>query len=127
MLCGQYAHPELQSCQTQGKDIEEGLAGPKADPKERAKLLKEKYDWDPNEAQKIWSWGPETDGANVVVDKTQGVQYLLEIKEHVASAFQWITKEGPLAEEQIQSSRALLHCIVAFIVCTVVYCMKRSV
>merc|ERR1719178_170083 len=87
------------------KDIEEGLAGPKADPKERAKLLKEKYDWDPNEAQKIWSWGPETDGANVVVDKTQGVQYLLEIKEHVASAFQWITKEGPLAEENMRSCR----------------------
>jgi len=87
------------------RDIEEGLAGPKADPKERAKLLKEKYDWDPNEAQKIWSWGPETDGANVVVDKTQGVQYLLEIKEHVASAFQWITKEGPLAEENMRSCR----------------------
>merc|ERR1719263_550162 len=87
------------------KAIEEGLAGPKADPKERAKLLKEKYDWDPNEAQKIWSWGPETDGANVVVDKTQGVQYLLEIKEHVASAFQWISKEGPLCEENMRSVR----------------------
>merc|ERR1719436_2295093 len=60
------------------KDIEEGKAGPKADVKERAKLLKEKYEWDDNEARKIWCWGPETDGANVVVDKTQGVQYLLE-------------------------------------------------
>merc|ERR1712066_706336 len=87
------------------KDIEDGKAGPKADMKERAKLLKEKYDWDDNEARKIWAWGPETEGANVVVDKTQGVQYLLEIKEHVNSAFQWITKEGPLCEENMRGIR----------------------
>merc|ERR1719450_1656578 len=36
------------------KDIEDGKAGPKADAKERAKLLKEKYEWDDNEARKIW-------------------------------------------------------------------------
>merc|ERR1719160_874121 len=87
------------------KDIEEGKAGPKADVKERTKLLKEKYEWADDEARKIWCWGPETDGANVVVDKTQAVQYLLEIKEHVASAFQWITKEGPLCEENMRAIR----------------------
>merc|ERR1712091_820030 len=36
------------------KDMEEGKAGPKADVKERAKLLKEKHEWDDNEARKIW-------------------------------------------------------------------------
>jgi len=87
------------------KDIEEGKAGPKADVKERTKLLKEKYEWADDEARKIWCWGPETDGANVVVDKTTAVQYLLEIKEHVNSAFQWITKEGPLCEENMRSVR----------------------
>merc|ERR1711972_164044 len=85
--------------------IEEGKAGPKADPKERSKLLKEKFEWDDNSARKIWCWGPETDGANVVVDSTQGVQYLLEIKEHVNSAFQWTTKEGPLCEENMRGIR----------------------
>jgi len=84
------------------KAIEDGSAGPKADPKERTKLLKEKFDWDANDATKIWAWGPETEGANVVVDKTQGVQYLLEIKEHVNSAWQWISKEGPLCEENMR-------------------------
>merc|ERR1712080_378581 len=44
-------------------------------------------------------------GANLVVDMTQGVQYLLEIKEHVNSAFQWISKEGPLCEENMRSCR----------------------
>merc|ERR1712072_425789 len=87
------------------KDIEDGKAGPKADPKERTKLMKEKYDWDDNDARKIWAWGPETEGANLVVDKTQGVQYLLEIKEHVNSAFQWTSKEGPLCEENMRGCR----------------------
>merc|ERR1712160_206354 len=50
--------------------IEGGKAGPKADVKERTKLLKEQFDWDDNAARKIWAWGPETEGANVVVDVT---------------------------------------------------------
>merc|ERR1712156_283017 len=85
--------------------IEDGKAGPKADVKERAKLLREKYEWDESAARKIWCWGPETEGANVVVDQTQAVQYLIEIKEHVNSAFQWTTKEGPLCEENMRGIR----------------------
>merc|ERR1711920_813142 len=87
------------------KDIEDGKLGPKAEAKERSKVLREKYDWDDNHARKIWCWGPETDGANVVVDQTQAVQYLIEIKEHVNSAFQWATKEGPLCEENMRGIR----------------------
>mmetsp|Transcript_51233 Transcript_51233/g.84089 ORF Transcript_51233/g.84089 Transcript_51233/m.84089 type:complete len:839 (+) Transcript_51233:87-2603(+) len=88
------------------KAIEEGTVGPKADPKERAKILTEKFDWDKSVAQtKIWCYGPETDGANLVVDATVGVQYLIEIKEHVNSAFQWATKEGPLCEENMRGIR----------------------
>jgi len=84
------------------KGIEDGKIGPKADPKDRAKILKEKFDWDDAAARKIWCYGPETTGANIVVDTTQAVQYLNEIKEHVASAFQWATKEGPLCEENMR-------------------------
>merc|ERR1719262_340125 len=85
--------------------IEDGPLGPKAELKERAKELREKYDWDDATARKIWCWGPETMGANVVVDTTQAVQYLIEIKEHVNSAFQWATKEGPLCEENMRGIR----------------------
>jgi len=85
--------------------IEDGKAGPKAEMKERAKFMREKFDWDENAARKIWCWGPETEGANVVVDQTQGVQYLIEIKEHVNSAFQWTAKEGPLCEENMRGIR----------------------
>merc|ERR1711963_714114 len=46
------------------KGIEDGKLGPKADPKERAKLLRENpdFEFDENAARKIWAWGPETDG-----------------------------------------------------------------
>jgi len=92
-------------CDELCKDIEEGKLGPKAEAKERARGLREKYEWDENTARKIWCWGPETDGANVVVDATVAIQYLNEIKEHVTSAFQWTTKEGPLCEENMRGVR----------------------
>ena len=93
-------------------DIEKGnlgICGPKGDPKEKAKVLREQYDWDDSHARKIWCYGPETAGANVVVDVTVGVQYLSEIKEHVNSAFQWASKEGPLCEENMRGIRFDLH------------------
>merc|ERR1719197_2306433 len=86
-------------------EIESGKMGPKAEPKEVAKMFRDKYGWDDNDARKIWCYGPETEGANVVVDQTTAVQYLLEIKEHVNSAFQWCTKEGPLCEENMRGIR----------------------
>merc|ERR1711957_379665 len=49
---------------------------------------------DPNDALKIWCFGPETTGPNMVVDVTKAVQYLNEIKDSVEAAFQWATKEG---------------------------------
>merc|ERR1719145_313873 len=87
------------------KDIEDGKLGPKAEAKERTRTLREKYDWDENAARKIWCWGPETEGANLVVDATQGIQYLNEIKEHVNAGFQWCTKDGPLCEENMRGIR----------------------
>merc|ERR1711865_721898 len=87
------------------KAIEDGPAGPKAEPKERARLYREKHDWDENAARKIWCWGPETEGANFVVAQTQAVQYMNEIKEHVNSAFQWTSKEGPLCDENMRGIR----------------------
>jgi elongation factor 2 len=86
-------------------EIDGGKLGAKMDAKERAKEYAEKYDWDKNHALKIWCYGPETEGANVVVDVTMGVAYLNEIKEHINSAFQWATKEGPLCEEPLRGCR----------------------
>jgi len=61
--------------------------------KERARYLAEKYDYDATEARKIWCFGPEGTGPNIVVDVTKGVQYLNEIKDSVVAGFQWASKE----------------------------------
>mmetsp|Transcript_6432 Transcript_6432/g.11498 ORF Transcript_6432/g.11498 Transcript_6432/m.11498 type:complete len:919 (-) Transcript_6432:91-2847(-) len=52
--------------------------------------------------KKLWAFGPDTTGPNLLVDASSGVQYLNEIKEHVASGFQWATSGGPLAEEPMR-------------------------
>lgn len=76
--------------------------GPKDDPKERSRKLIEDFGWDKNETQKIWCFGPDTTGANILVDMTRGVQYMNEIKDSCESAFQWATKEGILCEENMR-------------------------
>ena len=75
------------------EDVDSGAISPKDDPKTRAKLLVEKYNWDATEARKIWAFGPEGSGPNLVVDVTKGVQYLNEIKDSVVAGFQWASKE----------------------------------
>jgi elongation factor 2 len=83
--------------------IEDGSVTPRDDPKTRARLLADKYGWDLTEARKIWCFGPETTGPNLLVDVSKGVQYLNEIKDSFVAAFQWATKEGVLCEENMRS------------------------
>jgi elongation factor 2 len=85
--------------------IESREVNPRDDVKDRAKIMAEKYEWDVNDARKVWCFGPETLGPNVVVDMTKAVQYLNEIKEHCVSGFQWASKEGVLCEEVMRGIR----------------------
>jgi len=84
------------------EEIESGEISNKDDPKLRARNLADKYGWDVNDARKIWCFGPETSGANILVDVTKGVQYMNEIKDHCVAAFQWATKEGVLCDENMR-------------------------
>jgi len=77
----------------------------KDDIKLRAKLLQETYEWDPNDAKKIWCFGPDTTGSNMLVDQTKQVQYLQEIKDSMEASFQWATKEGVMTEENMRGCR----------------------
>jgi len=77
----------------------------KQDPKLRRIILRDEFEWDPNDALKIWCFGPETTGPNLVVDVTKAVQYLNEIKDSVEAAFQWATKEGVMTEENMRGCR----------------------
>jgi elongation factor 2 len=85
--------------------IEAGSVGSKDDPKARARTLSEEHGWDPTDARKIWCFGPETTGPNVLVDVTKGVQYLNEIKDSCVAAFQWATKEGVMCDENMRGIR----------------------
>jgi elongation factor 2 len=87
------------------EEVDGGKITPRDDPKIRAKTLAEKYSWDPTEARKIWCFGPEVTGPNMLVDCTKGVQYLNEIKDSCVAAFQWATKEGVLCEENCRGIR----------------------
>lgn len=75
------------------------------DPKLRARKLADEYEWDVAEARKIWCFGPDIKGPNVMVDVTKGVQFVNEIKDSCVAAFQWATKEGPLCEEEMRGLR----------------------
>ncbi|KAI9140195.1 P-loop containing nucleoside triphosphate hydrolase protein [Paraphysoderma sedebokerense] len=86
-------------------DIEGGKVNPRDDFKVRARVLAENYGWDVTDARKIWCFGPDTTGANLLVDMTKGVQYLNEIKDSCIAAFQWASKEGVLAEENMRGVR----------------------
>ena len=85
--------------------IEADKVSSKQDLKDRARILQDEFEWDPNDAKKIWCFGPDTTGPNVVVDVTKQVQYLQEIKDSVEAAFQWATKEGVMTDEAMRGIR----------------------
>ncbi|KAL5519479.1 EFT2_1 [Sanghuangporus vaninii] len=87
------------------KAIEAGKINPRDDFKARARILADEYGWDVTDARKIWCFGPETTGPNLLVDVTKGVQYLNEIKDSCIAGFQWATKEGVCAEENMRGVR----------------------
>ncbi|MCE2196975.1 hypothetical protein GQ599_10675, partial [Streptococcus thermophilus] len=72
--------------------MENGKVTPRDDPKARKTFLCENHKFDATDAMKIWTFGPESTGANILVDVTKGVQYLNEIKDSCVAGFQWATK-----------------------------------
>jgi elongation factor 2 len=86
-------------------EIDDGKISSKHDPKVRGRYLADEHEWDVGEARKIWAFGPEGSGPNLVVDTSKGVQYLNEIKDSVVGGFQWASKEGPFSEENIRGVR----------------------
>jgi len=82
--------------------IEEGEIKAEMDAKLRTRTLVDKFGWDKAQTQKIWCFGPDGTGPNLVTDCTIGVQYLNEIKDSVVAGWQWVCKEGPLCDETLR-------------------------
>lgn len=87
------------------KAIEDGDVTDKQEAKLRAKILVDDYEWDKNDALRLWCFGPDTTGPNLLVDTTKAVQYLNEIKDSLEAAFQWASREGVLTEENMRGVR----------------------
>merc|ERR1711990_848286 len=91
------------------EDIDSGEVTSRQDFKLRGRYLADKYEWDVGEARKIWCFGPEGTGPNMVIDVSKGVQYLNEIKDSVVAGFQWASKEGVLCDENMRGVRFNIH------------------
>merc|ERR1711991_925498 len=61
---------------------------------------------------KIWGFGPDVTGPNLLMDVSKGVQYLNEIKDSVLGGFNWVTKEGVLCEENLRGIRFNIEDVV---------------
>jgi len=85
--------------------IENGDVTASQDIKGRGKILCDDFEWEKDDTTKIWCFGPDNSGPNMVVDITKGVQYMNEIKESVVSSFQWSSKQGVLCEENMRGMR----------------------
>jgi len=91
------------------EDIDKGEVTSKQEFKARGRYLADTYDWEVGEARKIWCFGPEGTGPNMVIDASKGVQYLNEIKDSVVAGFQWASKEGVLCDENMRGIRFNIH------------------
>jgi len=92
--------------------MEAGEIAADQDAKARTKILVEKFGWDKQTTQKIWCFGPDGSGPNIVVDVTVGVQYLNEIKDSIVAGWQWVSKEGPLCDEVLRDVMIEMHDVV---------------
>merc|ERR1712137_1119832 len=91
------------------EDIDDSKVSARQEVKERARYLADTYDYEVGEARKIWCFGPEGTGPNIICDVSKGVQYLNEIKDSVVAGFQWASKEGVLCDENMRGIRYNVH------------------
>jgi translation elongation factor EF-G len=87
------------------KAIDDGDVSAHDDFKLRARVLADEHGWDVTEARKIWAFGPDSSGPNLLVDCTKGLQYLSEVKDSCVAGFQWATKEGVCTGEPMRGAR----------------------
>ena len=104
--CAEPLNDEIQ------KMFDEETIGPNMDIKERSKMLRENpaFGWEEaSTPQKIWCFGNDNIGPNVMCERTAGVAYLTEIRASVVGGFKWACNEGPLCEEKCRGVKLWLN------------------
>ena len=87
------------------EEIDNGIIRANDDLKVTSRTLIDKYNWEQHDAKKLWVFGPDQSGPNFLIDQTKAVQYLNEIRDSMEGAFQNVSKEGVLAEENLRGVR----------------------
>ena len=69
-----------------------------------------KHDWDLLSSRSVWAFGSSpTHGTNILMDDTLPSEVdkimLLSCKPSIVQGFQWATREGPLCEEPVRSTK----------------------
>jgi elongation factor 2 len=77
----------------------------------RLQVLVEQAGWSTRDAREVIA---VDQNANILVDSTHGIQYLREVRDHIAGGFHWAVESGPFAGEavrgvQINLDDAQLH------------------
>jgi elongation factor 2 len=92
--------------------FDDETVGPNMDVKDRSKILREHpaFGWEESSTpQKIWCFGNDQIGPNVMSERTVGVAYLIEIKDSVVGGFKWACNEGPMCEERVRGLKMWLN------------------
>merc|ERR1711968_263026 len=62
--------------------------------------------------QKIWCFGHDQIGPNVMCERTVGVAYLNEVKDSIVGGFKWACNEGPMCEERVRGLKMWVNDVV---------------
>ena len=86
------------------EDIESEVVSINWAKKQVGEFFQNKYDWDLLAARSIWSFGPDINGPNILVDDTLPSEVdktlLSSVRDSIVQVFQWGTREGPLCDER---------------------------
>lgn len=71
------------------------------------KVLRDNYGWDSLAARSLWTFGPDSNGPNTLLNDTLpdevDTNLLNSVKKSIIQGFQWAVREGPLADEPIRN------------------------
>jgi len=86
------------------EDIENDVVSMNWNKKRIGEFFQTKYDWDLLAARSIWSFGPDMNGPNILVDDTLPSEVnktlLSSVKDSIVQGFQWASREGSLCDER---------------------------
>ena len=87
-------------------------------PKTVSDFFVNKYGWDLLSSRSVWSFGPDSQGPNIIVDDTlpalTNKKLIYSVKDSIIQGFQWAAREGPLCDEPIRNVKfRLTNAIIA--------------